>query len=76
MKLSVSLPDDDVSFVDAYAARTGDASRSAVLHRAIDLLRMADLESAYTEAFEEWDGSEDAELWDRTTGDGIADAAR
>jgi Arc/MetJ-type ribon-helix-helix transcriptional regulator len=76
MKLSVSLPDDDVSFIDAYAARTGDTSRSAVLHKAIDLLRVADLEDAYAEAFDEWHGSEDAGLWDRTSADGIADAPR
>ena len=76
MKLSVSLPEEDVSFVDAYAKRAGGASRSAVLHRAIDLLRTADLESAYADAFEQWDSAEDAHLWERTTGDGIADATR
>lgn len=76
MKLSVSLPEDDVSFVDAYAARTGGGSRSAVLHRAIDLLRTADLESAYAQAFEEWQGGADAEAWESTAGDGLADASR
>jgi Arc/MetJ-type ribon-helix-helix transcriptional regulator len=76
MKLSVSLPDDDVSFVDAYAERVGSESRSAVLHKAIDLLRMADMESAYAEAWDEWHGSDDAQAWETTSGDGIADASR
>jgi Arc/MetJ-type ribon-helix-helix transcriptional regulator len=76
MKLSVSLPDDDVAFIDEYARRIGGRSRSSVLHRAIGLLRMAELESAYTEAWDEWAGSGDAELWDAATGDGLADAAR
>ncbi|WP_213453984.1 hypothetical protein [Rhizomonospora bruguierae] len=47
MKLSMSLPEDDVSFVDAYAARTGGATRPAVPHQAIALLRAADLETEY-----------------------------
>ena len=76
MKLSVSLPDDDIAFVDDYARRVGGDSRSAVLHRAIGLLRMAELESAYTEAWDEWAASGDAALWDATAGDGLTDAAR
>ena len=76
MKVSVSLPEDDLAFVDDYASRTGAPSRSSVLHRAIWLLRMAELEEAYGEAWQEWDGSEDAELWEVTTGDGIGDAPR
>ncbi|GGZ78202.1 ribbon-helix-helix domain-containing protein [Streptomyces echinoruber] len=76
MKISVSLPQEDVAFVDEYAMRTGAASRSAVIHAAVGLLRAARLEQEYTEAFAEWDTSEDAALWDRTAGDGIADEAR
>ncbi|MET9318999.1 ribbon-helix-helix domain-containing protein [Streptomyces sp. NPDC003038] len=75
MKISVSLPQEDVTFVDEYAARTEAESRSAVIHAAIDLLRAAELEAEYTEAFAEWDGSEDAKLWDRTSGDGITNEA-
>jgi Arc/MetJ-type ribon-helix-helix transcriptional regulator len=76
VKLSVSLPDDDVAFVDEYARRRGAASRSSVVHRAIELLRMADLESAYADAFDEWQQTGQAEEWEATSGDGIADAAR
>ncbi|MFE1767864.1 ribbon-helix-helix domain-containing protein [Streptomyces angustmyceticus] len=75
MKISVSLPQEDVAFVDEYAARTAGESRSAVIHAAIELLRAAQLEAEYTEAFAEWDTSEDAALWDRTSRDGLADEA-
>ncbi|WP_093800828.1 ribbon-helix-helix domain-containing protein [Streptomyces sp. Wb2n-11] len=76
MKISVSLPREDVAFVDAYAAETEAESRSAVIHAAIELLRNSRLESDYAAAFEEWDASEDAAFWDRTAGDGLADAQR
>ncbi|MGW1372738.1 antitoxin [Streptomyces sp. NPDC002446] len=75
MKISVSLPQADVTFVDEYARRTEAESRSAVIHAAIELLRAAELEAEYTEAFEEWDASEDAAFWDRASGDGITDEA-
>lgn len=75
MKISVSLPQEDVAFVDEYATRTEAESRSAVIHAAIEMLRNAELVAEYEAAFEEWDASEDAALWDRTTGDGIADEA-
>lgn len=76
MKISVSLPDDDVGFVDEYVAQTGGASRSAAIHEAIALLRSASLEDAYVVAWDEWEADGEAELWDVTVGDGIADASR
>ncbi|MGQ0850035.1 MAG: ribbon-helix-helix domain-containing protein, partial [Actinomycetota bacterium] len=39
MKLSVSLPDEDVEFLDQYAQTQGYESRSAVVHKAVRLLR-------------------------------------
>ncbi|ONI54042.1 Antitoxin MazE9 [Streptomyces sp. IB2014 011-1] len=75
MKISVSLPQEDVAFVDEYAAKTDADSRSAVLHAAIELLRASTLEAEYEEAFAEWDKGEDAEFWDRVAGDGLTDAA-
>ncbi|MDA3646416.1 ribbon-helix-helix domain-containing protein [Saccharopolyspora indica] len=76
MKVSVSLSDEDVTFVDSYAEQTGARSRSAVIHQAINMLRTAELEEAYESAWDEWDGSDDARLWDVTTADGVADAPR
>ncbi|MFB7270417.1 ribbon-helix-helix protein, CopG family [Streptomyces sp. NPDC056244] len=74
MKISVSLPEEDVSFVDQYAAASESASRSAVIHAAIELLRASRLEEDYAAAFEEWDASDDAAFWERAAGDGLTDA--
>ncbi len=76
MKVSVSLPEDDVTFLDEYAATAGTPSRSAVIHHAIGLLRNASLEEAYATAWGEWEASSDAVLWDAAVADGIVDAAR
>jgi metal-responsive CopG/Arc/MetJ family transcriptional regulator len=71
VKVSVSLPDDVIIYLDEYAHRQGYDSRSAVLLQAVRLLQESELIEAYKEAFEEWDGSEDAHLWEVTAGDGI-----
>jgi Arc/MetJ-type ribon-helix-helix transcriptional regulator len=69
MKVSVSLPDEDVEFLDAYAESRGIASRSAVVHKAVRLLRASGLGAAYEQAWDEWNQC-DADLWDATTSDG------
>ena len=71
MKLSVSLPDDDVQFLDRYAADHGIGSRSAALQRAVRLLRAAGLGAAYEDAWSDWDRTADAALWASTAGDGL-----
>lgn len=76
MKLSVSLPDQDVAILDEFARATGLPSRSAALHHAVGMLRLPELERDYEAAWNEWEASGDHEAWDLTTGDGIADAAR
>ena len=76
MKVSVSIPDEDVRFLDEYARDQGLDSRSAAVHRAVRLLRTAELAEAYQAAWEEW-ASDEAADWDRTAGDGVAgDATR
>jgi Arc/MetJ-type ribon-helix-helix transcriptional regulator len=72
--LSVSLPDEDVDFLDAYTVAQGVESRSAVLHRAVRLLRASELTDAYEGAWDEWNASSDAELWESSAADGAADA--
>lgn len=71
MKLSVSLPDDDVAYLDEYAANQGLDSRSAALRRAVRLLRAAELGPAYEDAWAEWSAGPDAADWDAVTGDGV-----
>lgn len=72
MKISVSLPDEDVEFLDSYAQSQGYESRSAVVHAAVRMLRSSKLGDAYADAWLEWEESGDAELWDKTTSDGLA----
>jgi Arc/MetJ-type ribon-helix-helix transcriptional regulator len=71
MKVSVSLPDDDVEFLDSYADSKGIASRSAVLHKAVRLLRASELGAAYEDAWATWSASDESELWESTSGDGL-----
>lgn len=71
MKVSVSLPDEDVEFLDTYAQTEGFQSRSAVLHKAVRLLRGTKLDAAYEEAFQDWEETEEASDWEVTVDDGI-----
>ncbi len=71
MKISVSLPDEDVEFLDDYAKSLGIGSRSAVVRRAVRLLRASGLGPAYAKAWEEWKASGEAEAWDSVAGDGL-----
>jgi Arc/MetJ-type ribon-helix-helix transcriptional regulator len=73
-QLGVSLPEGDVEFLDSYAERAVFASRSAVLHQAVRMLRASELVSAYEDAWAEWVASDDSAGWDATTADGLADA--
>jgi predicted transcriptional regulator len=70
MKVSVSLPNEDVEFLNEYARRT-DRSRSAAVHEAIASLRGGTLPAAYERAWAEWDERTDAEIWDQGAGDGL-----
>jgi Arc/MetJ-type ribon-helix-helix transcriptional regulator len=70
MKLSVSLPDDDVAFLDDFAATHEIPSRSQVLQRAIRLFRAAQLAPDYADAFAEWDDDD----WDVASADGLVES--
>jgi len=77
VKLSVSLPETDVDFVDRYAKRAALPSRSAALHQAIEQLRDDVLREEYREAFQEWQDSGEAAAWEAVVGDGLGnDEAR
>ena len=54
MKVSVSVPDEDVEFLDNYVKTHRFASRSAAVQRAIRLLRASELTDSYAAAFAEW----------------------
>lgn len=76
MKLSISLSDEDVAALDAYARASGLRSRSAAIRRAIQLLRHPELEQDYAAAWTEWESSGERAAWETTTADGLGDAAR
>ncbi len=71
MKVRISLPDDDVAYLDAYATTHGLDSRSAAVHTAVRMLRGSELEAAYEEAWAEWDAG-DGPAWASTIGDGLS----
>ncbi|MPZ88854.1 MAG: ribbon-helix-helix protein, CopG family [Nitriliruptorales bacterium] len=75
MKLSVSLPDEYVEFLDAYAREQGVTSRSAVIHEAVRLLRASGLASDYAQAWDEWAESDDSDVWESTVADGLPSTA-
>jgi len=74
MKVSLSIPDEDVRFLDNFARDHGIASRSAAVQRSIALLREAELKEQYKIAMREWRDSPDSELWESTAGDGLTNA--
>jgi Arc/MetJ-type ribon-helix-helix transcriptional regulator len=71
MKISVSMPEEDVEFLDAYVRDHSAGSRSAALHEAVGLLRAAQLASAYEDAWDSWASSDDAGAWDAALADGL-----
>ena len=72
MKLSVSLPDGDVAFLDEYARSHGVASRSGVLQEALALLRARQLGTEYAAAWEEWSADPDNAAWNAADADGLS----
>lgn len=76
MKLSVSLPDEDVAILDEFARTAGLSSRSAALHHAVRMLRLPALEEDYEAAWQEWETSGEQAAWSVTAADGVVDAAR
>jgi Arc/MetJ-type ribon-helix-helix transcriptional regulator len=66
-KISVSLPDEDIRFLD----ERGSGNRSAALHEAVDLLRRNQLSDQYAEAFTEWNESGEAAAWEQASADGL-----
>lgn len=70
-KVSVSLSDDDLTYIDG-RARSQGGSRSAVIHDLVRISRELEATSDYVAAFREWEESGEAELWEGTASDGIS----
>ena len=69
-KLSISLPESMVQFIEDYKANHHYASRSEVIEEALKLLRYQELEEAYRSASQETDSA-----WDIAIADGLSDEA-
>lgn len=76
MKISVSLSKEDVAFLDEYAKTLKMGSRSAVVQRAVRLLRASGLAPAYAEAWKEWEESGQGDAWESAVADGLGDRTR
>jgi Arc/MetJ-type ribon-helix-helix transcriptional regulator len=63
LKISVSLPDEDLEFLDSFRQANGLLSRSAVVHLAIYMLRGAQLTSSYEAAWGEWQDTPESADW-------------
>ena len=71
MKVSVSLPDEDVRFVDDEALAGRYDSRSAAIHAAIRLLRDQPYQDSYAIAWDEWEDDGEDVVWEKTVADGL-----
>ncbi len=69
-KLSISLPQPLLSFIETYRDNHACKSRSQVIEQALELLREKELEEAYALAAQETDSD-----WDITVADGLTDEA-
>ena len=72
MEFNVSLPGEDVEFLDAISVELelGLAGRSAALQRAVRALRESRLDAAHASAIEEW-GSWSSSEWDGVIAPGV-----
>ncbi|KQR54087.1 hypothetical protein ASF88_04440 [Leifsonia sp. Leaf336] len=72
VKLSVSLSDEDLQYLDKIAADM-KGNRSAAIHKLLRVQRELDAEDAYAQAFDEWESSGEDAIWDRTVRDGLSE---
>ena len=71
MKISLSLPLADIEFIDRYVAEHGERSRSAVVRKALALLREQAIGEMYDVAWRQWVEDGEDKVWDLAVGDGL-----
>ena len=72
MKLSISLSEEEVGFLDAYARSQGIKSRSGAVKAALRLVRTMELTDDYAAAWAERH-DDHGRVWDRSLSDGLSD---
>ncbi|HRN30258.1 MAG TPA: antitoxin [Terrimesophilobacter sp.] len=75
MKLSVSLAEEDVEFLDEQTRAGFFPSRSAALQAAVTVLRQSTMRDSYAEAWDEWEASGEDALWESLVAEGLTGAA-
>lgn len=70
-EVSERSPDDDVRGLDQGTEAQRLPPSSAVVHKAVQLLRASELGAAYEDACSEWADSGGAAAWDATVADGL-----
>ena len=71
-KVSLSLSEHDLAFLDHETLDGRFPSRSAAVQEAVHLLRESRLSDAYAEAFGEWNDEGEEDVWATASADGIA----
>lgn len=70
--MSVSIDPNLAEYIKTYQKQHKVATKSEVIEHAIKALRRAELIEEYKEAMKEWsDNKAEAELWDKTSADGL-----
>ena len=68
LKLSISLPRQQIEFIENYQSEHHVKTRSEVIKKALYLLQQAQLEACYREA-----SQMEEDVFDSTTSDGLED---
>jgi Arc/MetJ-type ribon-helix-helix transcriptional regulator len=71
MKLSVSVPEEQIERLDRIVEARGLASRSAAIQEGIELLIHDSLVAEYKSAFREWTDAGEGTTWESTVNDGL-----
>ncbi len=71
-KLSVSVDSRLARFIDTYQTDHDVSTKSKVVEQALELLQNQELQRQYAEAYQEWEESGEAEVWEVTVGDGLS----
>lgn len=74
VKISVSIPEDELALLDELIAREELPNRSAGVRRAIEEFRRARLAAEYKECFSQPSFEDEAKLWEDTLADGLDNA--
>jgi hypothetical protein len=74
VKISISLPEADVEFLDSYASQHGLPTRSGAVQLAVNRLRHEELGDAYEQAWDDWGASGEAVAWEGVVSDGLGRA--